>query len=181
MEITELYDLAEDFEQTAFTITDDGFADWAIEVIAEARAEVARMRKSYNEKVDLMAERLVKFEMQHNKSISFMELKLKEYVESLDLKPTKAGTRIYNLPAGKVSIKRQAPKYTVNDDEFVEWLESNGHSELVKVTKIGKWGELKKAGVIVSDDGKIVLTEQGEIVGGITAELRDDVVKVEVL
>ena len=35
MEITELYDLAEDFEQTAFTITDDGFADWAIEVIAE--------------------------------------------------------------------------------------------------------------------------------------------------
>ena len=47
------------------------------------------MRK-HNDKVDLMTERLVKFEMQHNKSISFMELKLKEYVESLDLKPTKS-------------------------------------------------------------------------------------------
>lgn len=183
MENTENYinnEQEDEFEQ-AWQIKDDGEADWAIEKIAMAQTEIDRMTADCNEKINKIRERLEQFKKQPQSTILFMELKLKEYVETLNVAPTKAGTRIYNLPAGKVSIKPQAPKFSVDDTEFVSWLKNNGHSDLVKCTESGQWGELKKNGVIVSEDGKTVLTVDGELVEGVTVEQRDDVVKVEVI
>ena len=182
MENTEIYTTEqEEFEEQAFTITDDSLADWAIERIAAAQEEIDRMTADCNEKINKIRERLEQFKKQPQSTITFMEQKLMEYVAGLNVAPTKAGTRIYNLPAGKVSIKPQAPAFTVSDDDFVSWLKSTGKSDLIKCTEKGQWGELKKNGIIVSDDGATVLTADGEIVEGVTAELRDDVVKVEVL
>lgn len=171
----------QEFDEQGFTISDDGTADWAIEKIAAAQAEIDRMTADCNEKISKIRERLEQFKKQPQSTIAFMEQKLMEYVAGLNVAPTKAGTRIYNLPAGKVSIKPQAPAFTVSDDDFVSWLKSTGKSDLIKCTEKGQWGELKKNGIIVSDDGATVLTADGEIVEGVTAELRDDVVKVEVL
>ena len=171
----------QEFEQTGWTITDDALADWAIEKIAQAQAEIDRMTADCVEKVKKITERLDSFATKHQQAICFFETQLQRYVETLDVKPTKAGTKIYNLPSGKVSIKPQAPKFNVSDTDFIAWLKMTGKQDLIISTEKGQWGELKKSGIIVGEDGTTVLTADGEIIEGISAELREDVVKVEVL
>lgn len=182
METAENYSTEEqEFEQTGWTITNDELADWAIENIAQAQAEIDRMTADCIEKVKKITERLDSFATKHQQTICFFETQLQRYVETLDVKPTKAGTKIYNLPSGKVSIKPQAPKFTVANDDFIAWLKLTGKQDLIKCTETAQWGELKKNGIIVGEDGTTVLTADGELVTGVTAELREDVVKVEVL
>lgn len=183
MENTENYinnEQEDEFEQ-AWQIKDDGEADWAFEKVANAQAEIDRCDKNLQDKIAKMQMAFDKIKLAQEKDIAFFTNKLKDYLYKLDIKPTKAGSRMYNLPSGKVTVKPQQPKYTVDDTAFVAWLKNNGHSDLVKCTESGQWGELKKNGVIVSEDGATVLTADGELVGGVVAELREDVVKVEVL
>ena len=171
----------QEFEQTGWTITNDELADWAIEKIAQAQAEIDRFTEACTDKINKLSIRLKEVTDKQNKSIDFFEYKLKEYIETLDIKASKAGTKIYNLPSGKISIKPQAPKFTVTNDDFIAWLKLTGKQDLIKCTETAQWGELKKSGIIVGEDGTTVLTADGELVTGVTAELREDVVKVEVL
>ena len=100
---------------------------------------------------------------------------LLDQIDSKFIKATKTQVS-YTLPSGKLVLKHQEPEYKPNDEILIPWLEKNNPS-LIKVKKTADWAGLKKT---LTLDGTDMLTEDGEIVPGITVTPREDVFKVEV-
>ena len=82
----------------------------------------------------------------------------------------------YTHPLGKLVLKKQAPDFDRDDKTVIEWLEQHGGGEYVKTEKKLDWAALKKATAVM---GETIVTEDGEIVPGITVIEREDKFTVE--
>lgn len=152
-----------------FTVDDDGKADWCIERIAELRTEMERFNAACQDKIDAIRKRQADYAEHKQNYITYFEGQLRAYLERLDIAPTKAGSRIYNLPSGKLTLKPESPDFAIDNPALVGWLKAAGKSEFVRVEESPMWGELKKACTVA--DGKVI-TDEGEIVEGITVEMK---------
>lgn len=99
---------------------------------------------------------------------SQLELYLREEVAK-QLDSGKKAKKTIKLPYGKISLKAQQPKYDKNDDELLEFAKSVG---FFKVKEETKWAELKKNCEVKA--GKLIYTETGEIVPGVTVIEQDE-------
>ena len=81
-----------------------------------------------------------------------------------------------STPYGKVTSRKQQPKWNYEDGKTIEWLRQNNR-ELIRIKEEIDKGELKKLYKIHGDK---VVTEDGEIVEGIVIENRDDTINVKV-
>ena len=155
-----------------FAVTDDGKADWVLRQIIAARAERDRLVKHFKAQIDKAEDHCARVE-EHWRAT------LLPYMDQVPLHTTKTMSR-YDLPSGSLKIKQQPPKFTVQDSVLVEWMKKNGFSDMVKVsvTESPAWGDLKKLIELVGEC--VTLKRTGEIIDGVSVELREPKFEVEV-
>ena len=107
-------------------------------------------------------------------STEFFEGLLAEYfIKQRELDPKfKLST-----PYGRVSSRKQQPKWNYEDEKVLNWLKEND-KELIRVKYEPDKREIKKKYEVV---GNTVVTEDGEIVEGITVEERPDSINIKVV
>lgn len=176
MELIEAKETTEVAEMSGerFTIQDLDSANWAFRKLAA----IERKRKEIQELADREIERIKDWQNQEEESLNnskeFFEGLLTEYfVRQRELDPKfKLST-----PYGRVSSRKQQPKWIYDNDKVVEWLKEND-KELIRVKYEPDKREIKKKYEVV---GNTVVTEDGEIVEGITIENRPDSINIKVV
>lgn len=162
-----------------FIVDSDSAAEWALDRIREARASIKRYETLAQEKTRAIQEQLDKAVKPEQNRIEHFEYLLGVYMRSLDVKPTKSGSKIYRLLSGKLTTKPQAPEFVLDNDTLAAWLVANGRTDMVKETIAPKWEELKKVCTAPLPDGTVCTTD-GEVILGVTAVIRPDKFIVEV-
>ena len=152
-----------------FIIDSDSKAGWAVKKIAAKRAERDEMIAWYKAQIK-------KAEEETENETAYLEKLLRDFFATVPHKTTKTQDS-YTFPGGKLILKTQNPDYKRDEKTVIEWLEQNKMTDFVKVKKELDWDGLKKVTDIF--DGNIV-TEDGEIVPGITVEFREPKFIVEV-
>ena len=143
---------------------DDAIATYLLRRIREANEQYDRMEAWYTEQLRKLA-------AIRDRTIAWAEHGLRSYLDMVPAKKTK--TQIsYELPNGKLVLKAQAPEYVRDDEKLVPWLKENKMEGFIKVKESANWAELKKT-LKESPDGASVMTEDGEIVPGVTVEQRE--------
>lgn len=166
-------------EEQRFVVDDDQKAEWCIRKIAETKKEMMDWIDFYVAQTDKVRDKCLR-------RIQFFEAMLEKYFSSVPHKVTKT-QESYQLPSGKLVVKKQGPDYERDDALILAWMKANDEDRFVKVKESVDWSELKKkldilqltaGGEQVAE--QVVFTETGEVVPGITVTERPDVFKVEV-
>ena len=93
---------------------------------------------------------------------------LRRYFETVERREMKTMEK-YELLSGTLVLKKPSEKMKVsNEAQLVDWLETSGKGEFVKVDKKPKWGELKRH--LCCDSGHVVDSYTGEVVNGVEIE-----------
>ena len=152
-------------------IHDDAYADWTIAKIKNLQAELERKKMFVENKKAILAEWYEKQAKAINNEIAFYMSRLQQYFDSLDTKLlTKGKTQVsYNLPSGKLVKKLEKPELKRDDEALLTWIEQNA-PDYIKVKKDVNWAEFKKK--LSINGNKVVLTDTGEVVEGITIETK---------
>lgn len=163
-------EIAEEAESDRFVIDDDGKADWAVRKIREAEAEIIQWRSYYKDALE-------KIEKRQQSRIEYLKAMLAAYFDTVPHHETKTQAS-YQLPSGKLVLKVGGPKFTTDDAVLAAWLKENNMTDLIKteIKEKPMWGELKK-NVLVN--GENVVTEDGEIVPGVTVEEQPPVFEIK--
>lgn len=156
-------------EPEGFEIDTDEKAKWALDKIREARKDRDFWLEWYEAKSKQIKE-------QTDINTMALETKLLAYFMTVPHKKTKT-QESYPLPGGKLVMKTQNPEYKRDDKAVIEWLKSNKGERYVKVKEELDWAALKAA--TAAFEGHIV-TEEGEVIPGITVENREPKFIVEV-
>lgn len=160
-------------EKPEWRIKTDLDADWALDKIREEQAEYHRFEMVVNEKIEQLEASLQKKKEQSDRSVDFFTAKLKEYFDTVPHKTTKT-QETYGLPSGKLVLKKQNPKFVMDDEQLTAWVEKNA-PECLKIKKSTDWAGLKKAIKVAGDKA---VDKNGEIVPGITVQERKSEFKV---
>lgn len=159
-------------EEKPWTITDDSSAEWAMEQIADANAELEKWTAFY-------AERLGKIEATTQNTIQYFTAKLKEYFETVPHHQTKT-QESYELPSGKLVMKAQAPEYVRDDEKLMVWAKESGNDEFIKTKETLDWSKMKKeVSKYTMVDGKPVDPFTGEIIDGLNVIEREPKFTIE--
>ena len=140
----------------------DKIASWAFRRLAAIEAERQRVTKA----ADAEAERIERWRddalkpLKHDEE--WFKAKLTEYLrrirEERGEDPENPKTLTYKLPTGTIQGRRPPERIEVLDvEKFVEWAETSGHAELVRVKKEVDKVAIKKA--TVAKDGVSVVIE----------------------
>lgn len=171
MELQEALETSE--TQERFKIDNLEAANWAFRKLAA----IERKKKEVQELAQKEIERIKTWEQQEisslNNSKEFFEGLLTEYfVRERELDPKfKIST-----PYGKVTARKQQPKWNYDEDKVINWLLEND-KELVRVKYEPDKNEIKKKYKVI---GTNVVTDDGEIVEGITVEERPEKIEIKV-
>lgn len=151
-----------------FVIDDDNKAEWAIMKIKQNNLEKERLASICKEYIKYYTEELK--EIENKDENGFLQVELKKYLDSTNKDKLK-------FVSGQIGYKKQQPKFTVKDDELVQFLEGTGKQELIKITKKADWASYKKQVIINGDN---VVDENGEIVRGVEVEQRESIFEVKI-
>lgn len=170
-------DIEDEQQREGWKITDDGKADWALDMIRERQAEFRHFEMVVNNKIAQLKEALKveKENMQYN--VGFFQSKLAQYFETVPRKTTKT-QETYKLPSGRLVKKYKQPKIVKDDEKLVAWLESNDMTELVKIEKKADWATLKKETEVTGE--RVISKHTGEVIEGVVAVPQNPEFKVEV-
>lgn len=164
----------EEDQKERFKITDIDSANWAfrkLRAITEKENEIKRLMNKEIQRIKDWGESELKT---LKNSTGFFEGLLTEYYVVEKEKDPKF--RI-STPYGKVSSRKQQPKWNYEDDKVLEWLKEND-AELIRIKEEINKTELKEK--YNSINGQVV-TEDGEIVEGVTVEERPDTITIKVV
>lgn len=165
-----LKELEEKLEtEEEFRVDDDQKAEWCLQKIREANADMERWLAFYDQRKEAV-------KADTASRIAFFEHHLQEYFGSVPHKVTKTQEN-YPLPSGKLVFKQQEPEYERDDENVLAWLKENGGEKYIKVKESLDWSGLKKSLTVC---GETVADENGVIIPGIKAIEREPVFKVEV-
>ena len=162
-----------------FEVDNDMKAEWVLSKIRRIREAQSKEQAELTRQMQFYKDQMALVDKQADNEVAWFESMLHPYfadrMEGGFTKQTK--TQItYKLPTGKMTLKKQNPKYERNDAELLPWLKAN-RPDLVKVEESPNWGELKKAVKVMGD---CVVTEDGEIVPGVKVTEQEDRFEVEV-
>lgn len=158
-------------------IADDGCADWAVNKIAEERAELARMEELAEAQIARIEEKLAAARKRCENGTRFLTGKLAEYFATVPHKKTKT-QETYRLLSGTLKMKLGGVSMKQDDAKLLEFLKASGQSEYIKVTESPKWGDFKKRLVIQGAD--VVDAETGELVEGVQLIEKPDTFTVDI-
>ena len=176
MELQEIDEIMEEDtqEKERFRIENLEAANWAFRKLAA----IERKKKEIQELANKEIERIKAWQEQEERGLDnskeFFEGLLTEYFAREREKDPKFKI---STPYGKVSARKQQPKWNYDDEKLVNWLLEND-KELVRVKYEPDKNEIKKTYEIV---GTNVVTEDGEIVEGIAIEERPEKIDIKVV
>lgn len=166
-------------EESERDILTNGEAEYALQAIAESRAEIKRVDTLETEAIQRARERAEDLRSSPLARIEYYTHQLHKFLRHQDVKPTKSGLRKLAMINGTLRIKPQAPEIQRDDTALAEWMENNGYADLVETKKVPKWGDFKsREGVDFTESGTVT-TASGEVVVGAKAVRRED--KFEVI
>ena len=151
-----------------YTVENDQDAEWCIQQIKNAEEEKKKWKEFYDDRYQKVCATC-------DLTIANMECVLQTYFDKVPHKTTKTQEN-YQLPSGKLVIKKQAPEYERDDEQILDWLHRSGKEQFVKTKETVDWSGLKSTLNIV---GETASDEFGEIVPGLKVIEREDIFKVE--
>jgi len=110
--------LADETKQAAFRVNDDGSAAWAIERLAEIRAEGRLKEAIAKEQLDRVAMWLDEQLKSLVTKGAYFENLLADYARR---QREDADRKTISLPHGKVATRWSQPKFNINDEVFLPW------------------------------------------------------------
>lgn len=162
MNTLEKYEI-EELEQTSvegWSIDDIGGADWALRKISALQSQNDEIKKF----ADLERERIANWEIKETESnidrISFFEMKLSEYLNTLRKDDPKARIK---TPHGTVGTRKVPDRWEYSTEAVAE-LKKLGMTEYVRVKEEVDKAAFKKSvsviegGKIVNNDGEVIET-----------------------
>lgn len=164
----------EEEQKERFKISDIDGANWVfrkLRAITEKGNEIKELANKEIERIKNWEEAELK-NLEY--STEFFEGLLIEYfVRQKEMDPKfKIST-----PYGKVSSRKSQPKWNYEDDKVLEWLKEND-KELIRIKEEINKAELKKKYQVMNGQ---VVTEDGEIVEGITVTEQPDSISIKVV
>lgn len=165
----------ETVEHEGFCVNNDEKAEWALKKIIEETAETQRYINVCQTMINEYQLKIQMAEAQLESKTAFFRSQLNQYFEIVPHSKTKT-QETYKLPSGTLKKKFPQPEFVRDDEKLVKWLKEHGCTELVKTKELPDWAELKKK---VNVSGQSVVTEDGEIVDGITVQERPPVFEIE--
>ena len=162
-------------EEAGFQVDDDQKAEWCIRKIQEAKKEMMDWIEFYVAQTDKVKDKC-------ERRIQFFEYKLMQYFGSVPHKQTKT-QESYQLPSGKLVLKKPAIAYEHDDEQLLPWLKQNNMEDFIKIKESVDWSGLKKALLTdkeVDPGWTYLVTDDGEIIPGITRFQKPEEFKVEV-
>ena len=169
--------MAFELDQEEWQIEDDNTADWAVQKIAESRAEFERIKAIADKQIEAINAKVKDLKKRCDSDTSNLEYKLAEYFRTVPHKTTKTLEKYQHL-SRVLKLKKAQKKPVVDDDKLVKWLAENNYSDFIKVEKKPRWADLKK-GLDLS--GEIpTIKETGEVVEGITFEEVPEEFEIEI-
>lgn len=169
-----------------FEVDNDMKAEWCLSKIRKVRAEQKREKEELHRQMQFYLDQIEMIDTKANEDVAFFESMLRPYFENrVDAGFAKAAkTQVsYKLPTGKLILKKREPKFDPKSATFLKWLKDNNLKKFIKVEESAKWSDFKKT-LPKDEDGNIKLfedengiapvTDDGEIVQGVTVTLQDD-------
>lgn len=171
---SELEELKE--EHQGFRVTDLDSANWCfrkLQALKEQREEFEMLAKAEIDRItNWLNTELKKIEVNEE----FFNMLLSSYA----VEQRKANPKFkISTPYGKVSFRKQQPKWNYEDKTVLKALKRSNMLNLIKTTEEVKKAELKKVCSVVN--GKAVIADTGEIIEGITVEEQPEAIKIEVI
>ena len=160
--------------EPAFSIDSDDKAEWAIRRISEIRAESERLIAVSEHYIEFYRNKITDAQARCTERCDGLIAMLRSYFDSVPHKVTRT-QQTYALPSGKLTLKIQQPKIERDDAALTDWLREN-RPEFIEVKETPRWGDFKKTVRLTGTD---YVTEDGEIVPGITVTPRDPVFTVD--
>lgn len=152
----------------------DDQANWCLEKNSEAKAEIMDARAFYEAKKRQLDQWLYTTIAPYSRDCEHFEALLAGYAEEALAGKKK---RTISLPGGKFGF-RKVPAKIDRDETFLLTFAEASAPEFVKVKKSVDWAGLKKTCKI---DGYHMVTEDGEIVPGVTVTEQPDKFVCEVI
>lgn len=149
-----------------FAISDDRQAAWAMRKLLGHREQVDQIVDVANAEIERIQQWAAGEVSKHQRDLDYFEALLTDYaLRQRMLEDRKTIT----TPYGKVSTRVGQPKMVVSD-EFIEWAQAN-HPEWIRTKVEADLSTFKSAVVIEETDGGLAaVTEDGDIVPGVTVE-----------
>jgi hypothetical protein len=149
-----------------WTIEDEGAAQWAMALYAEALAEVFRISAQADEWAERIADWQESESRRAGQRLAFFRVLIEDYARRRREEDPRHKT--LRLPSGEVKSRSVAARVVVVDsDVALNWLRQNA-PETIKVVQSVSMSELRKA-TRITDDG-VVCPETGELVPGVEVE-----------
>lgn len=158
-------------------IADDSAADWAVQKIAEERAELARIEALAAEQTARINEKVEAARRRCENGTAFMTSKLAEYFETVPHKETKT-KHSYRLLSGTLVRKIGGVSMEKDDEKLIEHLRASGNEEYIQLTAKPMWGEYKKRLEIMGSH--VIDKDTGELVEGVTVTEKPDTFVVDI-
>lgn len=155
--------------EDGFTVENDDDAKWCIEQIRLAKAEKDFWKGYYKEAQE-------KVVASCDDIIARMELYLMGYFKTVPHQYSKTEEK-YDLPNGKIMMKKQNISYDYDESEVIEWLKKNKAGAFVKVKESLDWDGLKNTLMVIEGT---VADGDAEIIPCITATEHEPVFKVQI-
>ena len=157
-------------------VLDDASAEMILKQLKDAESQYDRMKVWYDNQIK-------KLKDIRDRTRVWAEGCLRPYFEIVPTTGKKI--RSYEMPGGTLKMSRQDPEWETNDAELIPWLKANKLDRFVAVKEEACWGEFKKTlpkdaktkeiRTVEAEDGTLrVVTEDGEIVPGVTGVIRED-------
>lgn len=167
LEFLQHLDDGQDEDGKEFKIDNDKKADWALNIIAEERKEVERLKELAKKQIEEIEMKIKYIEEKSERKTAFLKSCLAQYFETVPHKSTKT-QETYKLLSGSLIFKLPKQNMVKDDTKLLEYLKENKMTEYIKTEEKPVWNEFKKTLSIV--DGKVVDTSTGEVVEAVKAE-----------
>lgn len=180
LELDELQDLAfqlpEEEIKQRFRIADLDSLNWTFRKLAALelkRKENEALAKKEYERIKVWEEKATKDIEEHKQ---FLLMHVEEYARNQRAADPKWKA---TTPYGKVGFRKQQPKWSYDEQKALESVESIGLDKYIRVKKELDKTTLK-ASVKVLEDGRVVDTETGFFIEGVSVSEQPEAIKVEV-
>lgn len=160
-------------EETRFTVDDDQKADWALKKIKEIEKETERWTDFYEAKKKKV------INANEMRKTNLLE-KLRIFFQSLEMKKETKTQFSYELPGGKLILKKGKSDFTASDKTALAELFKERKPELVKTKVEPNWAAIKKGLHLLEDNRIVYISEDGEVTDVTGVELTDTPERFEV-
>lgn len=181
MELDELnqlaFELPESEVKQRFRITDMDSLNWTLRKLAAIEAK----RKEVNALAKKELDRIMSWHQSEEERLEdhkqFLTMLIEDFARSQRAADPKWKA---STPYGKIAFRKQQPKWNYDEQKALESIESIGLDKFIRTKKELDKAALK-ASVVVREDGRVVDTETGLFIDGITVTEQPEALKVEVV